>query len=653
MKSIQTDRFFEYSFLSDLNITPSKQTVIFTETKADVQNNDYKQRLMKFDLSERTCVQLLPWTKRTGCMLVQDERVLIEKEDEEDKTVHTHFVWIDLKNGSESEGFALPLAVSAIREFNGQYLISAQTDRCFANYHEMSDKQRADAEQIKKANEDYVVFDEYPFFFNGAGITNKTRNSLYLADGKSGAVKRIVSDTMDVESFDVIGDKIIYSGVDYTDFKGKWSFVYEYDASSGKTRTLFDQKMQIYRVFASGDEIIVIGTFAKEYGAMEAGKFYRLQAEGELELVLDQEYSLYNSVGSDCRYGKLKNFFREKNAAYFITAEGSRSVLLRYADHRLEHVIDREGSVDDAVLTKDGVIFIGMLDQRLQELYAFDGQDVVRLSDFNEEVLKDCYVAKPQKLTVNKPTPIDGWVLLPKDYDPRKTYPGILDIHGGPKTAYGEVFYHEMQVWANKGYFVFFCNPRGSDGRGNAFADLRKSFGKIDYEDIMDFVDEVLRLYPSCDKNRLGVTGGSYGGYMTNWVIGHTDRFKAAASQRSISNWITEVCASDYGIDFPIEQEFDDLFDCHEELWEMSPLKYANQVVTPTLFIHSTEDYRCPIPEAIQLYTVLKCRGVESRLVAFKGENHELSRSGKPLHRLKRLSEITNWMESHLKGEEE
>ena len=206
-----------------------------------------------------------------------------------------------------------------------------------------------------------------------------------------------------------------------------------------------------------------------------------------------------------------------------------------------------------------------------------------------------------------------------------------------------------MQYWANLGYFVFFCNPRGSDGKGNKFADLRRNFGKIDYEDLMDFVDEVLKQYPNIDSDRLGVTGGSYGGYMTNWIIGHTDRFKAAASQRSISNWITEVCASDYGIDFPIEQEFDDINNCQEELWDMSPLKYANNAVTPTLFIQSTEDYRCPICEAIQMYTVLKCRGVESKLVGFKGENHELSRSGKPLHRSKRLFEITNWMEIHLK----
>ncbi|MDD4643192.1 MAG: prolyl oligopeptidase family serine peptidase, partial [Erysipelotrichaceae bacterium] len=170
---------------------------------------------------------------------------------------------------------------------------------------------------------------------------------------------------------------------------------------------------------------------------------------------------------------------------------------------------------------------------------------------------------------------------------------------------------------------------------------------------IMDFTDKVLSEYPAIDQAKLAVTGGSYGGYMTNWIIGHTDRFACAASQRSIANWITEVAASDYGIDFVIEQEFADPYDCAGELWEMSPLKYAHLATTPTLFIHSYEDYRCLIQEAMQMYTVLKCRGIDSKIVAFKEENHELSRSGKPKHRSKRLYEITNWIFKYTKDRKE
>lgn len=294
-----------------------------------------------------------------------------------------------------------------------------------------------------------------------------------------------------------------------------------------------------------------------------------------------------------------------------------------------------------------------MLDQKLQELYLYDmnTKECTLISVFNTKVLKNKYVAKPEKVSVlSNNIEIEGWVLKPKDFDHEKSYPAILDIHGGPKTVYGEVFYHEMQVWANKGYFVYFLNPVGSDGRGNEFADIRGKYGMDDYQNIMDFTDKVLDLYPSIDASKLAVTGGSYGGFMTNWIIGHSKRFVCAASQRSISNWISFYGVSDIGVRFTKDQQgVDDLVNDQEKLWWHSPLKYVNEVETPTLFIHSDQDYRCPMEQAMQMFTAIRARNIESKLVYFKGENHELSRGGKPIHRVKRLSEITNWIKSYTK----
>ena len=299
--------------------------------------------------------------------------------------------------------------------------------------------------------------------------------------------------------------------------------------------------------------------------------------------------------------------------------------------------------------------FIGMQDMKLQEIYAWDEakQERTQLTSLNQKVLENVYVAMPQKLTFeNDNTDLDGWVLLPKDFDPQQSYPGILDIHGGPKTVYGEVFYHEMQFWANQGYFVFFCNPRGGDGRGNEFADLKGKYGTIDYSDLMAFTDKVLEKYPQIDKTRLCVTGGSYGGFMTNWIVGHTDRFCAAATQRSITNWVGFGFTSDIGEEFARDQMGlglkDNVWNSMEKMWFHSPLKYLDQCVTPTLVIHSDEDYRCPISEGYQIYSALQQRGVETRMVIFHGENHELSRSGKPRHRIRRLKEITGWFEKHI-----
>ncbi|MDL2248406.1 S9 family peptidase, partial [Tyzzerella sp. OttesenSCG-928-J15] len=235
------------------------------------------------------------------------------------------------------------------------------------------------------------------------------------------------------------------------------------------------------------------------------------------------------------------------------------------------------------------------------------------------------------------------------DYEAGKKYPAILDIHGGPKAAFGDSFFHEMQYWANQNYFVLFCNPRGSDGKGNEFADIRGKYGTIDYDDIMQFVDECLKKYPDINEDKLGVTGGSYGGFMTNWIIGHTDRFKAAATQRSISNWIAFNYISDIGYYFGTDQMMAGAWDNVEKLWWHSPLKYLDKAKTPTLVIHSDEDYRCWIPEGYQVFTALKIHGVDTRMCVFHGENHELSRSGKPEHRMRRLKEITEWMDKYLK----
>ena len=151
-------------------------------------------------------------------------------------------------------------------------------------------------------------------------------------------------------------------------------------------------------------------------------------------------------------------------------------------------------------------------------------------------------------------TELEAFALLPEDFDPARHYPAVVQIHGGPKLAYGPVFHHEMQVMRAQGYFVLFCNPRGSDGRGNAFMDVRGRYGQEDYEDIMAFLDDALARWPQIDRARVGVCGGSYGGFMVNWIIGHTERFACAVSQRSISNMVSMFCTSDIGYRFIADQ---------------------------------------------------------------------------------------------------
>jgi Dipeptidyl aminopeptidases/acylaminoacyl-peptidases len=244
---------------------------------------------------------------------------------------------------------------------------------------------------------------------------------------------------------------------------------------------------------------------------------------------------------------------------------------------------------------------------------------------------------------------IDGWVLYPADFDPEKKYPGILTVHGGPRAAYGEGFFHEFQFWAACGYIVFFCNPRGSSGKGDKFADiLEDKFGVDDYNDLMDFTDEVLKRVPQIDTARVAMTGGSYGGFMANWIIGHTDRFACVASCRSISNYLSKCLTTDIGYYHNLSQIGGDPWGAPEKMWAHSPLAYADKAKTPTLFIQSDEDYRCWMGDAIQMMQALLMHGVPTRMCLFHGENHELSRSGKPKHRIRRLKEMTDWFDKYL-----
>jgi dipeptidyl aminopeptidase/acylaminoacyl peptidase len=255
---------------------------------------------------------------------------------------------------------------------------------------------------------------------------------------------------------------------------------------------------------------------------------------------------------------------------------------------------------------------------------------------------------------------IDAWVVLPPGFDPAGSYPALLVIHGGPFTQYGNRFFDEVQLYASAGYVVVFSNPRGSSGRETAWGraitgpkhrvDPGTGWGSVDYDDLMAVMDEAQRRYPAIDPDRLGVLGGSYGGYMTSWIVSHTDRFAAACSERAVNNLLTLEGTSDIAGAFRTQMGVSHLEDPTEYL-ARSPITYAHRIRTPLLIIHSEEDWRCPIEQAEQLFAALRLRGHDVELVRFPGENHELSRSGSPVHRVQRAEIILEFFAKHLEPE--
>lgn len=267
-----------------------------------------------------------------------------------------------------------------------------------------------------------------------------------------------------------------------------------------------------------------------------------------------------------------------------------------------------------------------------------------QLTQFNENYEQTHHLVKPEIIQVeNEGQLVWGWLMKPTQYQEGQKYPLLLAIHGGPHMMYANTFMHEMQLLAAEGYGVLYMNPRGSHGYSQEFVNgCRGDYGGGDYRDLMAAVDLATSEYAWVDSSRLGVTGGSYGGFMTNWIIGHTDRFKAALTQRSISNWVSFFGVSDIGYYFTPWQIEGDMHDV-DKLWEHSPLKYVKNSTTPLMILHGELDDRCPIEQAEQLYVTMKSMGKEVEFIRFEQANHDLSRTGLPNLRLQRLEAIQNW----------
>lgn len=273
----------------------------------------------------------------------------------------------------------------------------------------------------------------------------------------------------------------------------------------------------------------------------------------------------------------------------------------------------------------------------------------VRVTDVNKKLFSGISIGKLESVWFKSGdgTRVQGWILKPPKFNPRKKYPSIVQVHGGPRAQYGWVLFHEMQYLAACGYVVFFCNPRGSQGYGEEFTKaIIGDWGGPDWEDVSAGTDYLCEQ-KYIDPKRVGITGGSYGGYMTNWAIGHTNRYKAAVTQRSVVNLVSFFGSSDVGYD--IKDEFlATPWNNVEELIRMSPLTYVKEMKTPLLIIHSENDLRCAIEQADELFACLKYLGRTVEYVRFPEEPHGLSRGGRPDRRMARLKFISDWFDKYL-----
>ena len=376
-------------------------------------------------------------------------------------------------------------------------------------------------------------------------------------------------------------------------------------------------------------------------------------------LMPDFPHYLGNTIGTDARFdgGSAEpRLSTDGSQVYFVATAGGNSYLyaVRRVDGKVAHVYGEGQMCITSFNEAQGKVVANVSTPKdIGNLHLLMGSGKwEQVTQANSELLSHKYVGWPDAVhfTHGDGTVLEGWIIKPYGFKAGEKYPLIMEIHGGPHSTYGNAFSHEFQMLAGAGFGVLYTNPRGSLGYGEGFA--RACVGDwcgVDAADLQLMAEQTVAQTPWVDSARVGVTGGSQGGYFTNWLIGHTDMFKAAVTQRSMSNLYSKYGVSDIGWsgdrhgmggkDLWVDEDF---------IMERSPIRYAPQVKTPTLIIHSDQDYRCPLEQAEQWYVALKRLGVPAEMLLFHGENHELSRSGKPANRLVRLDAILEWFNRYL-----
>jgi dipeptidyl aminopeptidase/acylaminoacyl peptidase len=645
LKPIGVDFFTQVKHIANLKVWEDK--VFFTVRQANSEENSYSSDLYQLLDGQpvRIAKEVTDYFFLDGGLVFRRKEAHTEKKDraaDDTERESSTFLKLSYGFGEAEEWLSLP--------FRTGHVEWIAKDKFFytSPYSHEQDKSK-----------DYHIYEELPFWANGRGDVSGKRSHLYFYDkGES----RLLTDTLaSVSGIKLSPEKrtLVYT------LKPAWygkqpegNVLVSIDVASleKKEWRLFDKASYGHVAFLNEEEIVLTVNRSIEHDRIENAEIYRLNIRnGDFRLAYDgSHYAVGNSIASDIGGAGTQDITFDSEGIRFITTDADYAPLvhLSWQDAEITRLTAGRLTVQEYRPYKDGFLAVALEGQQGNEIYFIEkGGQALRLTDLNKSLFEGYTVVTPieVKFINGAGEELNGYVLPPVNYESGRKYPAILDIHGGPKTAYGTTFFHEMQYWANQGYAVFFTNPRGSSGRGSVFSDVRGKVGKADYEDLMAFTDAVISQVDFVDADRLGVTGGSYGGLMTNWIIGQTSRFKAAASQRGISSWLTFSNTSDIGHTFTYSYWGSDIWKDGQRLWEASPLKYADAVTTPTLFIHSAEDYRCWLVEGLQMYYALQYFNTPARMVVFENENHELSRSGKPKNRIKRLEEMTEWFDKYLK----
>lgn len=526
-------------------------------------------------------------------------------------------------------------------------------------------------ERKKKLGVVFREYDSVSYKMDGVGYLPKGRSHLWLINTGDGVVEQITNDDRYSEegaTFSPEGKHIAYvsNRADRPEFEPWKDEIYLYSFSDKTTKVIPALVGGKHHLSFSPDGKVLafFGTEGKTLWHGYTRLFTVNLDTGEVRRLTDKfDFSCESSTLTDASSMELMHpYWSNSGEKIIFQVDHHGSTMLAEISPSggdVDFLIDEGGVVGSPTFSTSEEIltFVSAGIDRLAEVFSMNrgGNETKQLSFHNQPLLEELDLGTVEEVWFKGPdgNDLQGWIVFPSEFNDTVQYPSILEIHGGPTAQYGNNFMHEFYYLAAQGYVVYYTNPRGGTGYGEEHCKaILGDWGNKDYQDLMTWVD-LVQQRPYIDPDCMGVTGGSYGGYMTVWMIGHTNRFSAAVSQRCVSNLTSMWGSSDMnwatqGMVAKGEETYPPFID-FDLYWRHSPIAYVGNATTPTLLIHSESDYRCPIEQSEQVFVALKYLDVPTKMVRFPDESHGLSRGGRTDRRIVRLEQIAGWFDQYLK----